>query len=518
MAHNIPITQDTANPYSESDVRFNYADPRQVIAASNFNDLSLAITPQAQYYSSDHGNTWGQTSLPVVSTDFFQSDPCVDWTSDGTAWAITIGINAFETTLILRSYRSADGGKTWIYDSVVSGIQTSADRPSLWIDHSPDSPYKDYMYVTWHNGGAPAFISVRKGPGGIWSTPFQLSGAETTFTSCGGDVKTNRRGDIFAIWPDAGGRNLWLRKSTNGGLTFDALGTNPVLIGTTFGSFRIFIPAQQLRSAAIYLSGGAWRTDTHDLVYACWADLDGGTGCTAPANQPGSNVASACKTRVWFAVSRDGGATWQPPQKINDSFTLNDQFFARLTVDETNGHLMIVYYDTAADPGRVRADIWMQYSRDHGKTWSNPARITTSGTNEAVGSDDNTNQFGDYIGLTSHDCRYFACWTDRRAGKFEQIWGSHIHVACLDEEDDFSKKDEYTGKVSGVLYDRFGDFEGFTLRTFDGEEHSFRGNEEEMGRLVYRAWEERILITVVVAPLRRDWPAALRYDKTAKSF
>jgi hypothetical protein len=55
---------------------------------------------------------------------------------------------------------------------------------------------------------------------------------------------------------------------------------------------------------------------------------------------------------------------------------------------------------------------------------------------------------------------------------------------------------EHTGKVAALLYDRFGDFEGFILRTWDGERH-FRAREREIERVVGRAWEDRLLITVV---------------------
>jgi hypothetical protein len=35
---------------------------------------------------------------------------------------------------------------------------------------------------------------------------------------------------------------------------------------------------------------------------------------------------------------------------------------------------------------------------------------------------------------------------------------------------------EFTGKVAGIIYDRFGDFEGFLLRTEEGREISFRAD------------------------------------------
>jgi hypothetical protein len=57
---------------------------------------------------------------------------------------------------------------------------------------------------------------------------------------------------------------------------------------------------------------------------------------------------------------------------------------------------------------------------------------------------------------------------------------------------------EYTGKVSGLIYNRFGDFEGFRLLTRAGHEEQFRSHEREIERLVDRAWLERIVISVFV--------------------
>ena len=66
---------------------------------------------------------------------------------------------------------------------------------------------------------------------------------------------------------------------------------------------------------------------------------------------------------------------------------------------------------------------------------------------------------------------------------------------------------EYTGKVSGVLYDRFGDFEGFFLLTEQGHEHSFRSDQEEIEQIVKGAWSERTLISVFSRPHEEHVPA-----------
>jgi hypothetical protein len=62
-------------------------------------------------------------------------------------------------------------------------------------------------------------------------------------------------------------------------------------------------------------------------------------------------------------------------------------------------------------------------------------------------------------------------------------WDEHCHEA--------------TGKVNGVVYDRFGDFEGFCLLTEEGHERAYFSREAEVEELARYAWAERIVITVV---------------------
>ena len=53
----------------------------------------------------------------------------------------------------------------------------------------------------------------------------------------------------------------------------------------------------------------------------------------------------------------------------------------------------------------------------------------------------------------------------------------------------------FTGKISGLIFDHFGDFEGFILEVENGE-HKFFSREEEMAELAERVWRERLRITV----------------------
>jgi hypothetical protein len=76
------------DPREESDLRFNYNNLNQIVCAS-----TKLGGNQPMHYSVDGGATWLQSSLPGFAGDARQGDPTIDWTSDGTAWSITIGIS-----------------------------------------------------------------------------------------------------------------------------------------------------------------------------------------------------------------------------------------------------------------------------------------------------------------------------------------------------------------------------------------------------------------------------------------
>ena len=413
---NLRISGAATVSRSESDIRVNYWNTQKIIGGSNNIGGS---GQQAQFYSSDGGATWGQTSLALQTGDSFHSDPTVDWTSDGTAWATTIGINSAGTTLKMRAYKSTNGGATWTFDNTFSAAQTNTDKQMMWVDHSATSAFKDNIYICWHNGN-PQFVNRRTSAG--WGTPIQISGAETTGTAIGCDIKTNSSGDVFVFWPATGNRRLLVAKSTNGGVSF---GT-PVTINTTFDSFDIGVPSFNGRRQLIYTSGGAYRTATKNMVYAVWSDLTGATGCTTATNEPGSNAASACKTRIWFARSSDGGATWAARVMINNQASLNDQYNPWLVVDETNGQIAVMYYDTVDDSTRKKTNVYYQASFDDGASWSMPFKVTTAQTDETIAGADSGNQYGDYNSLSGYAGTFFPSWTDRRSGAKEEIWTAAV--------------------------------------------------------------------------------------------
>jgi hypothetical protein len=333
-----------------------------------------------------------------------------------------MGINTAGTVLKVQSYRSTNGGATWTFDGTISGSQTNTDKQMQWIDHSASSPYANQNYVIWHNGN-PAFMNRRTSAG--WGTPIQVSGAETTGTAIGADVKTNASGDVFGFYPDTGSRGIYVVKSTNGGASYSA----PVKIVTTYDSYDIGVPSFAGRRILVYVSGGAYRNGTTNNVYALWTDLSGDSGCTAASSEPGTSAASTCKTRIWFSRSTDGGTTWSARTKINNQAGLNDQFNPFIAVDETNGNLGAIYYDTVGDPNRKKVDIYYQLSTTGGASWEAPVKVTTAMTDETIAGADSGNQFGDYNSLSGYGNSFFPSWTDRRNNAKEEIWTAKISTS-----------------------------------------------------------------------------------------
>jgi hypothetical protein len=416
VGQNLRISGTSNKPRSESDIRINFADPNRIIAASN----NLDNGRQAQFFSTDGGITWSENTLPLLPADSLHSDPTVDWTSDGTAWATTIGINASSTVLQMRAYKSSDSGKTWVFDGTFSGDQTQADKQMMWVDHNTTSQYQDNIYVVWHNG-RPAFAGRRTKSG--WQPPVQLSGAETSGTAIGSDITTNAGGDVFVVWPDTGSRNIFLVASKDGGATYSA----PRRIAQTIAAFQMTVPAFAERGALVGASIAAFKNQSHNEVYVSWNDLSGEAGCKTANSEPGNDVNSQCGSRIWFSRSTDGGATWESARKINHESSASDQFNQRLAVDPETGQLGIVYYQTGIGAERKKTNLMFQFSSDNGQNWGDHAtKITTVSTDETSTGADSGNQYGDYNGLSVRQGVFFPCWTDRRDGKSEAIFTAKI--------------------------------------------------------------------------------------------
>jgi kumamolisin len=82
-------------------------------------------------------------------------------------------------------------------------------------------------------------------------------------------------------------------------------------------------------------------------------------------------------------------------------------------------------------------------------------------------------------------------------------------LKALHREGERHEENGMTGKVAALVFDRFGDFEGFVLEDLHGIEHRFDSHEPEIQHLADRAWAERIVTTVLTRDHHSHRPVSI---------
>lgn len=376
---------------AESAVSVSPVDSDIVVAG-----LNGGFGGQEMLFSSDGGDTW--TSAPDL-TGSECCDPTMGWKSDGSfAYNVTLGGND------VWFYRSDDNGQTW--DSLadltpgddrreLSGPSASLnDKEYVHVDNHPDSPFKDNIYITWHQGNILQFATSTDD-----GNTFSMVTFNTEPRGIGSDIVTGADGTIFHFWPSTVNSEIRMNKSTNGGSVF----TPSTIVASTNDDFDFPIPSMDSRFVFIYVSADMDLTggDFDGRLYASWTDT------LAPqSSNPVNNHA-----HIQVAFSDDGGDNWTirtPHETFNE--LLVDRWHQWLKVDR-NGIVHVVFYDTRRFADRTGVDFYHSFSKDGGDTWSTPRNMTTIASPEASGF-----QFGDYNGMDFGDSdEGIAIFSDNRA-------------------------------------------------------------------------------------------------------
>ncbi len=383
---------------NEFTIEQNPANPLRVIAGGNGSG-------QVQFYSADGGNTW--SSATGISNTC--CDPSNEWSVDGTvAYAATLG-NA-GGGLRASVYRSTDQGQTWTGRVDVSNADT--DKEWIHVDRSPTSPYKDNVYLSWHQSNVQQF-SRSTDKGLTWAPQTSFPSAPT---GIGSDMTTDAQGRLFYFYPallatDAtcNANSIRMLRSDDGGVTF----VNPAstkVVGIC-GRFEAAVPAMETRRTFIYTSVDTdLSSGPHSgRMYVAFTDPVPPTVFPYAAGTAANNHVA-----VKIVYSDDQGTTWSAPVFPHPSgdFAAVDRFHPWLDVD-ANGVVHVGYYDTVnSGVPRNKVDFYYSYSTDGGATWAAQKRVS-SVTSENI---TNGQEWGDYNGLSVdlQQDRILTVWTDNR--------------------------------------------------------------------------------------------------------
>jgi hypothetical protein len=112
---------------------------------------------------------------------------------------------------------------------------------------------------------------------------------------------------------------------------------------------------------------------------------------------------------IFLSFSADHGRTWSEPVKINSDPVHSgaDHFFQWLAVDPVTGAVNVVFYDRREDPENKVQIVVLARSTDGGKTFANYAWTTTPFDPDGV-------FMGDYLALAAWNNRVYGAWTYRQ--------------------------------------------------------------------------------------------------------
>lgn len=405
------MTQSGRRLESETTLAIN---GQHLLVGFNSDPYSRAVA-----FSSDAGTNWsvGQLpSFPGVVAD--SGDPVLAAGPKGRFYESYLAGNAVGLLAVAVTY-SDDGGATWSApvnaSASLGGVSSSLDKDWMTVDNIAGSPYQGNIYVActrFVSSGQDSIDFMRSTDGGrTWSqaTPLTtISAAEANAHQSvqGAFIAVGPSGEIYVSWYDSRAAGLRIVKSTDGGATF----SNPVtaLAPNGFAS-SYYVPGTfdvaAFGQVAVDTSSGPNR----GAVYVAGNFL--------------GNTGGAPNLDILLAHSGDGGATWDPPVRVNNDNTASDQFQPALAV-AADGSLGVAFYDRRNDPAfDVLTDVYLAISRDGGKTFPTQQRVTTESwltLPTPIGF--RTGYHGDYNQMVASGNNFYLTWGDDRNGTDPDVY------------------------------------------------------------------------------------------------
>lgn len=458
------------NVKNEPTIAINPLDPSNVIVGSNdlsvlpdcrsAPDLSSACVPPTGASetgvsaTSDGGHSWSHQVLDWPSLGLASvGDPALTYgprpNSCGYS-SYSNGTRAYFSTLVhsttgefdgeaVAVANSDDGGKTW-NGPVLLGVQQtpvgltyvppptppyslltappdtaeSSDKPTIWVDGNPSSPFLGNVYVSWTatkgEDEENNFIGLSqkrimftrsKDGGQTFDKPSQVSSAVNLLGTSDGQspvIRTTPTGLVFIFWDGSANfsKAALGAYSTDGGVSFGA----PFLVASKLG-----FPASFERTSFRLNDFTMADIDpSNSNIFVVWPVYSNGHGT------------------LMLARSSDRGGTWI----VTTAANVKDRspFFPAIAASNNQVFIGFNAIDDlqvgkAAGIHQAAYDSYYVLSRDGGVSFDEPNQISGASSDPDVSATvDLQSQFlGDYNGAAAGgDGTFWFAWTDTRNG------------------------------------------------------------------------------------------------------
>jgi hypothetical protein len=304
----------------------------------------------------------GTQAMPPSWTN--DTDPNVDFDTQGRAYQVTLPFNAYWTNLhpngaigavysddLGKSWTVANGGKYLEFLSNQSSYAFGGYEDKQWVavNHVVGSQFQDHVYAMWSvfNGNTTKIkVAVSRDRGATFSTPTVITAPQATGPSntyiypsvdAAGDVYIG-----FSSFPASSYSpvSLFVSRSIDDAKTFGPF----TRVATTEAITTCCLPNTTFRDGIINSFAASPTYAGH--LYVAWESWDG------------------TQMDVKFSQSTNGGTSWSTPVVVNDNLdaagVTTDQFQPSIAAG-ANGAVAIAFYDRRvacpSDSGILPADV-----------------------------------------------------------------------------------------------------------------------------------------------------------------
>lgn len=404
----------------ESSVSIDPGNRDRIVAVSY--QTGFAQAPRTTgyiYVSHDGGRTWRneRAANPLGRT---QGDDVVTFAGPGIALHTYISFLGIRTPRPARAEngifvtRSNDAGVTW--SNPVAAVDHAntvlpfEDKP--WMAASGDTVYlawtrfdeygvkdpncRTHIVVAKSTDGAKSFAMPRP----ISDSPGDCVDSDNTVEGAVPAIGVDGR--VHVVW--AGPKGL-VHDSSKDGLEWGA----DKVIDSMPGGWDIPIPGVTRHNGMPVTAVDTGNGPNRGALYVNWIDTRNGD------------------PDVFVMRSRDNGATWSAPVRVNDDPVKNGavQFFTWMAVDPSDGSVNVLFYDrrplrpgSGGQGGRkgTMSGLTLARSTDGGRTFANyPVSIPDFEVTDKI-------TFGDYLGVDAK--------AGRVAGVFPHVQGGKVILSA----------------------------------------------------------------------------------------
>ena len=327
------------------------------------------------------------------------------------------------TAAIIGVARSTDECATFpalVNASPSATADQMQDKPWMAVDNS-GGPHDGNVYVCWTRFGGDNSLHFSRSTDGATSfADEQVIAPATDLSPFGCHVAVGPNGEVYVAWSDRGSDfPIHFRRSLDGGLTWDPVvqvNTAPIrqpgmdrLIPCESGSIRPTLNGDIRMLPQAWMAVDTTDSSFHGNIYIVWA-----------SDPPGD----IDNSDIFMSRSSDGGNTWSGEVQISGD-TVTDQFLPNVEVGGA-GIVSVVWYDRRNDPANnFDIDVYSALSRDGGASLEPIERVTDvsfavpplTGQPTASGNFDpgrSACYMGDYIAIAADADYFYYAWGDNR--------------------------------------------------------------------------------------------------------